>query len=293
MLEKELIEKLNSLKSIKPDFEIVKKNREVLFSQILAGKDLAETKSGFFGGLMDIFSINFLVFVKQPAFVTIVLIVVTLSGGSVAGMIAARNAMPGDSLYIAKIISERTRSTITFNETDKAKLGVEFAGNRAKELSQVLAESGTASQDKEQKVAELSDNFKKEISQVKDRLKKITVNSPSAKDTEDKPSAKVKENKKPSAVKPDDNKIFRADTGKATSGIQIADPEKNMIKLAPLDAKSTLDEAEKLFDSKDLDGAIEKLERVNEIIDNKEPVADEKGEVKGTSASSEQASTTK
>jgi hypothetical protein len=291
MLEKELIEKLNSLKSIQPDLEIVKKNREILFSQILAGKDLTETQSGFFGALMEIFSINFLVFVKQPAFVTIVLIVVALSGGSVAGMIAARNAMPGDSLYIAKIISERTRSTITFNETDKAKLGVEFAGNRAKELSQVLAEPDSTNQDKEQKVAELSDNFKKEISQVKDRLQKITVNSPSAKATQDKPSsAKAKESKEPVEAKPDDNKIFRADTGKATSGIQIADPEKNMIKLAPLDAKTTLDEAEKLFDNKDLNGAIEKLEKVSEIIEKKDVVDEEQGKVKGESE--EQATST-
>jgi len=290
MLEKELMEKLNNLKNIKPDQKIVEKNRAVLFSQILAGQNLEETKPGFFGAFMEIFSVNFLVFVRQPAFVTIALIVAVLCGGGVAGVVASRNAMPGDSLYIAKIISEKTRSTMTFNETDKAKLGIEFAGNRAKELSQVLAEPDNAGKDKEQKVAELSDNFKKEINQVKSRLEKITINQKSSTPAPSSASSSVPLSG--TTAGKDDNKVFRADTGKATSGIQLYEQEKvNAAKPEPIDAKTTLDEAQKLFDNKDLNGAIDKLEKVNEIIDNKAVVSDDKGEVKGESE--EQATSTK
>jgi hypothetical protein len=248
---------------------------------------LGETKPGFFEAVIEIFSVNFLVFIKQPAVVTVVLIMAVLFGGSAAGMIASRNAMPGDSLYIAKIISEKTRSTMTFNETDKAKLGVEFAGNRAKELSEVLAEPDNASQDKEQKVAELSDNFKKEINQVKNRLEKISTYS-SAKIINNKTApAETKEKAEigkagEEKINSDNGKIFRADTGKATSGIQISVPDTGApVKIESIDAKKTLEEAEKLFDKKDLDGAIDKLEIVNNIIDNKDAAADEKGEVKG------------
>ena len=287
MNEKELLSQLNNLKDIKPDKEWKQKSREVLLSQISGGDyslDLSGQPIGFK------ISYYFRTFFHQPVLVVTTILLIVLGGG-IFSISASQNTKPGDSLYIAKIISEKAHLAITFNEESKAKLGIEFAGNRAKEITQVLAESGNG--DKEAKVEKLARNFQKEISSVKTRLKKIN-------DSVD--------NKTSEAVDvEEDTQVFSANLGRDDKGMQIYVQKKDnyneqsginedikfqedIIITTPesitgasstasisSDVKTTIEEAEKLFAEQDYDGTLDKLE---EVIDQMGEV-DEDGEVQG------------
>ncbi len=279
MTEKELLEKLNNLKNIKPDNEWKRNNRDILLSQISAGnynnKEKVVERTIWF----NVFSYarNF---ISQPVAV-VSLILCALFGSGVASIYAARGAKPGDSLYIAKIISEKAQLAITFGEEKKAKLGLEFASNRAKEMSQVLIEEGN-SEDKKEATEKLEEDFKKEIKVAKNRLKKMNI---------------IKEDNGR-----EDDEVFSANLGRENKGMEIYDQNKGNekkedvktenkqvaatstvkeeIKNEETGIKSVLDQAEKMFIEKDYNGTVNKLEEAGKIINGE---VDNKGEVKGES----------
>ena len=159
MKEKDLLIQLKKLKGVRPDREWKKTNRELLYSQISAQAD-DNVKIGWFKSLERQLSIAFLR-VSQPA-MTVLLIIIFIFGGSVLSLRAARNTTPGDSMYIAKILSEKTQYALTFNEKSKAKLGLEFAGNRVKEINKVLAQTETVDTNKAETVEKLKVLVKKQ-----------------------------------------------------------------------------------------------------------------------------------
>lgn len=286
MNEKELLSQLNNLKNIKPDGDWKRASREILLSQISGGYYDAEKtelkKENFVFSLKHLFA--------QPAFITITILAVVLGGG-VLSLNVSRNTKPGDSLYIAKIISEKARATFTFNDEDKAKLGLEFAGERAKEMSQVLAGSND-DEKKAEKVEKLANNIKKEISNVKMRLQNMGV----AKQEKTEPG--------------EEEGVFSADFGKDENGVQVydskADIQNDAIKndetttslkndsastslstgastslnvgtstvpsadaSAALNAGSiekALNEAENLLENKDYNGTLDQLEKADQIV---------------------------
>jgi hypothetical protein len=256
MTDKELLLQLNSLKEIKPDSAWKTRSREILLSQI-SGGDYMPLPAKPAGFSLEYY---FKTFFHQPALVASTIMLVVLSGG-IFSVSASHNTKPGDSLYIAKIISEKTRSAITFDDGAKAKLGLEFAGNRAKEIAQVLAEPENG--DKEAKVEKLSQNFKREMGVAKENLKKING---------------IENNSE------ENMEIFSANLGKDDKGMQIYDPNrKEEVKIeevvktetvasstasVSVGVEKVLDEAEKLFDEKNYDGTLTKLEEANGIIDN-------------------------
>jgi hypothetical protein len=206
MTEKELLSQLNNLKNIKPEDTWKMENREILLSQIsggyykiIANDEMAVSQKGLFVYLKHLFA--------QPAFVAVAIVVIVLSG-SMASISAARNTKPGDSLYIAKIISERTQLAITFGEEERVKLGIEFAGNRAKEISQVLA-GASGEQEKAETVGKLKGDIKREIGAVKTRLQKMGV---------------AKQEKVENG---EEEGVFSADFGKEENGAQVYDGKAN------------------------------------------------------------------
>lgn len=165
MKDKDLIKQLNTLKEIKPRSSWVKDNREVLLSQISGGTTNEKYGGyGFFKKLRFTFAT-----LPQPA-IAVFLIGAILIGSSVASIKAARDSKPGDSLYVAKLINEKAKFALTFSEEKKARLGLEFAGNRAEELRSVLSLNGEM---EKERVAGLVEDFKKEISVARERLVKI------------------------------------------------------------------------------------------------------------------------
>ncbi len=61
---------------------------------------------------------NMLLDLAKPVWAIVIILSVAVSG-SFASVYASKDAKPGDSLYIAKIISEKTQQAMTFNETEK------------------------------------------------------------------------------------------------------------------------------------------------------------------------------
>ncbi len=278
MNEKELLKKLNNLQTIKPDENWKKNYRDVLYSQISAGST-EDFKASNFGAVWDnLMPGKIFNDMVRPVWAMAMACVLILVVG-IGGVYASKNSKPGDSLYIAKIVSEKAQLAITFDEKDKAKLGLEFAANRAKEITQVLEEP-KESVDKGKKVEKLKQNFKKEISGVKHRLTAI------------KAAEKQSEE--------DETQVFGANLGKSGQGMKISEPlksandvEKETVEKldlnsqAAVNATSTapradeiLEEAEKLFDENNYNESIDKLEEANNAINGK---ADDAGQVKGES----------
>lgn len=275
MTEKELLQQLNNLKNIKPDNEWKRNNRDILLAQISAGNySRAEEETVERMVWLNIFSYakNF---VSQPVAV-VSLILCVLFGSGVASIYAARGTKPGDSLYIAKIISEKAQFAIAFGEEKKARLGLEFASNRAKEMSQVLTEEGEG-EDKKETTEKLENNFRNEIKVAKNRLKKMNI---------------IKEDNGGG-----DNEVFSANLGRENNGMQIYNQNggvskkeeiktdskptaatstiKEEIKEESSGIKSVLDQAEKMFEEKNYDGTVAKLEEAGKIINGE---AEEKNE---------------
>ncbi|MDD4900786.1 MAG: DUF5667 domain-containing protein [Patescibacteria group bacterium] len=288
MKDQELLKKLNNFQEIKPDQAWKKSYREILFSQISASRPIAAPQSDIRIIWESIMPWQILTNLAKPVWMASLASVLIMVVG-LGGVYASKNSKPGDSLYIAKIISEKAQFAMAFDEKDKAKLGVEFASNRTREIIEVLKESDQAAATNDNKLETLSQNFKKEISQVKTRLSTIKKSDGQPKD--------------------DETEVFGANLGKNDQRMEIAVPAAPagpQIKsetpkpitaatpemLAPKnsnisDATSTpssaradkmLEEAEKLFDEKNYDGTISKLEEVNKAIDQSGS-----GQVKGES----------
>lgn len=209
MDEKKLLAQLNNLKNIKPENTWKKENRDILLSQISGGEyftapiQITESQDNkFFNLIKNYFS--------QPSFVATTVVILLFVGGA-GSLYAARGSKPGDSLYIAKIISERTQLAITFGEEERARLGIEFAGNRAEEINQVLGSVGDE-KEKTEKVGKLTLSLKKEISGARERLKKI--------------SAANKNSDANNVALEEDVQMFSANLGKDDKGVQISNGKK-------------------------------------------------------------------
>lgn len=295
MSEKELIKKLNNLKQIKPDNEWKKNYRDILYSQISAGINANTAESNWkiiWENIMP--GKTFIQSVRSVWLTTAACVLILITG--IGGVYVSKNSKPGDSLYIAKIISEKAQLAITFNEKEKAKLGLEFASNRAKEITQVLEESKEPAVAKNEKVAQLSQNFKKEISEVKNRLSAIKSVAGSA---------------------DEETQLFGANLGKTDQRLEIAEPKTAEPAKAekPVTAPSekgqpaanatstrenlatpdtALNEAEKLFDEKNYSGSIDKLREADKLIGQSiKDAGDQTGQTGMVKGASETATSTK
>jgi len=297
--EKEILEKLNDLKNIKPDKQWKNSYREILYSQISAGQvdKIMEQNGSFWAGLYKkLLPRSVMIELSGSVWVTIILLVILFSG-STASIYASRDAKPGDSLYLAKIIGEQAKLAITFDEKSKAKLNLEFASNRAQEITQVISDTSQNANRGNSQVEQLSQSFKKEITEAKNRLSKINMNENNNQPAGNDLSVPVADGQS--------QEVFGANLEKDNQRMEISEPKKEETKV-PTEATATpavvselpaasstpdiagtitsspskiLDEAEKLFDEKNYNGTIDKLQEANQIIDQSK--ADSQGEVKG------------
>lgn len=272
MDEKELLRQLNSLNQLNPDLKWKQKNREILLSQISASSmDEIIIEESFWQRFFSWHN----TWAIQP--LVACLIFVFLGAGAFASYQASKETKPGDSLYVAKMISEKTRATLTFSEEEKAKLNFEFASNRAQEIEKVLAESSQTEEKKTAKVEKLKASFKEELSTGKSRLTKITGKA-------SKPVADNQEQGTTSSpnIASEDTAMIKAVTGKDEQGLQISSggEEKGEGKKEETipSTEKILDEAEELFDNNDFSGTVNKLNEAKSIIEQAK-----EGEVKGVS----------
>lgn len=256
MNEKELVRHLSKLQSFSPNADWVKKNRETLLFQINNGREQAVVTLGFFH------RVNLILHrLAQPTPIA-ALIALFFVVSSVFGFRASLDAKPGQTLYIAKTISEKVALSTTFNEKDKLELNVAFAKNRAAELAEVSKESAVQTSDA--RVEELSDNFKKEIDSARERLSKIdesaarqaTIDAQAQSKVKLNIKAKPKKNNESDIKEPADEEestVFSAESGKDKQGLDIS---------LPGATQKVLDDAEELVKQKKYSEAINKLEEI-------------------------------
>ncbi len=244
MNEKNLVHHLSQLKSVSPRPDWVSQNREVLSYQIFNGQESPAISLSFISRV-NIITHRLL----QPTPIAAMIVLFFMISG-VVSINASRNTTPNNALYIAKIIAEKAAVATTFDEKGKAQLSVEHAKNRATELK-IMSQN---SQDNDPRVQELSDNFKKEIAAVRDHLTKLDEEAAKQATIDAQASSNPKLNltTKPKTTDTkettDDEKVFSADSGKDEKGIQVSMP-----------ASIALEEAEKLFNEKKYNEALDKL----------------------------------
>jgi len=245
MTDRELIKKLNNLQNVKPDENWKTSHREILLSQV-------RNTSGDFhvSGWSSFWIVTRNVFASVPQFAYASLaIVLFLTAGVFFG--DRLPVGPDNSLYIARVISERAKLSTMSDGAEKSRLTVQYASEHAQDIASTLS-AATNNSDKEE-VAKLNDTFKNEIAKVKENLPVV------------KPSANT-----------DDQVVTIADSDVATTGLTVYtnDSEKKAADVAasttaPVvtkDAKTILDEAEKLFNAKDYSGALDKLKEADQVI---------------------------
>lgn len=297
MNDKDLISQLNKLSEFKPDSNWKEENRKILLSQISGTKSVEESS------VFDILKMPVLIMksVSQPVLVVFMFMFV-FSGGYIGAKVV-NNSQPGDSLYSAKIASEKARVALTFDEKEKVRLGIKYAGNRAKEIDRVLTDFENNTDNKEATVKKLLNDFNKEISGIKSRIAKFDDNTVIVEDILSEEVIIEQENQENqentelainTEIQSEDseNTMFSASLNKDDKGIKMAEnasgsassdveevveEQIDVLATTSLDLSSTttslisdsqsyLDEAEELLDIEDYDATISKLEEASKVI---------------------------
>ncbi len=271
MTNQELANKLSSLKNIAPDQAWLEQNRVLLLAQI--SNSGAETLPAWRMAV-----INFASFTRaaaRPATAFAAFFLMLLAGGVYSQQIFAQ-ARPNDSLYIARILSERVRLSATFNEEERDKLAVQYAASHVQEISAVLADPEFNKEENKEKVAKLSDNFQAEVETVKQGIVRLSAKSQAA-----SPAAA------PAALPAEDNlEVMIANNNKEEQGIEVQETARQLTPAAfstattspaakapavsqlSAEAGNILEEAKQLFEAKDYEKASLKIKQVNELINN-------------------------
>lgn len=292
MTNRDLIIKLNNLKNINPDQNWLKSNRELLLTQISnsSSADLSSWKIV----LINLKSV--MQAVSRPAFALGAFIFILIAGSLFSRQIFAKTK-PNDSLYIARIISEKVKLNTMFNSEERDKLSVQFASEHAQDITTVLADPHFNTEANQDQVAKLNDSFNREVDTVKNKINRINRSSVAA---PSQPTDKINDvmiadsskeaqgiqlfENPDNIVKPTSSVInasttlnetanlnLNADSLNATSGsstVASSTLETENAKLTdkPAEVDKILDEVKQLFSQKDYGGAKDKLKEVDEII---------------------------
>ncbi|MCK5416492.1 hypothetical protein KAI92_03635 [Candidatus Parcubacteria bacterium] len=271
MKDRELLTQLNKLSEITPSRNWKSDNRNILISQI-SGQSSDEKGYSFFK-----LSLQIITSLSQPAMVVVLLFVIIGAIGIKFNI--GENTKPGDSLYIAKRISERTRSSLVFNEKEKMQLGIQFAKNRVEEIEKVLA-----GVDNDKDVDELVYDFNNEIAVARDRIGKFYT--PSNNVVGDEDDENNNENEDGDIIEDEEEVlVFSANSDKQDSGVSITDSkvvEEDVVE-APenteeVQVSSTdeiqdsphdiLGQVEELIEQEDYEAALEKLDEASDAVEN-------------------------
>jgi hypothetical protein len=263
MKDREIIAQLKKLKAVYPSQQWLEEQGALLRSQVYSGVEARE-ELGFWEKF-ELLTAR----MSQP-YAMAAMIMLFFVGSAGASVWMGQNAKPGEPLYIAKQLSEKTQFALAFNDKSKAKLSVEFAKARVQEMVAMVNDTGNTSQ-----TANLASNFHKEIQAAKDRVAKVMPGTPATAKTEvakakdAKPAvvaknvAKAKPAKgKATSSQPAEPSYFTAGSNKDALHIDISDNKANAIS-NPHDA---LQKAEQLFDEQDYQGAQDVLNQANDLL---------------------------
>lgn len=166
-MSKKITQQLKNLKSIKADDSWKKEGELFLYTKISR-----EAKQVSRLNISMLWLRDFLKAISQPAFALGAFVLILLTGVIFSQPFLGQ-AMPNDSLYIARILSEKAQVNMTFDSQSRNKLTAKFASNHAKDITTVLSNPNFNHSDNEKTVAKLNQSFKDELEVVKDSLEKI------------------------------------------------------------------------------------------------------------------------
>jgi len=287
MTDKDLIAKLNSLKNISPDQNWLASNRELLVSQISNSGALKLST-------WRVFIINFNSFAKaasRPAYALGAFVLILITGSLFSHQVFS-SAKPNDSLYIARIISEKAKLNTMFNSDERNKLAVQFATEHAQDISVILSDPQFNNDNNKDQVAKLNESFNEEIKSVKTHISYLNP----------KTTATTNDNKNSNDAS---GTVSMANSLKDDSGVELLEEENSNQNITPavnttsvlimptnlassatatlpidkvgegsgeekttINADSILEEVKQLFEKKDYNKAVDKLKEVDEMIKN-------------------------
>ena len=133
--EKDLIQQLKTLRNTPEGGLADAQTKERIFKVVMSQIRPETRKLGF----LTPFS-AFSYFVPPKFVYAMGIIAFLITSGTVAS--ASRNALPGDTLYSAKLAVEKAQVRFTSNPARRAVIQMELAGNRLKEVQQIKEEGG-------------------------------------------------------------------------------------------------------------------------------------------------------
>lgn len=117
--------------------------------------------------------------VVEPIGVMAMVFAAVFSTG-ILGVNASKGAVPGDMLYPVKRTSEKVQVGLTSQGEKKAKLHVEFAAERVKEVEKIIRQENDK-ESKKEKVKIATDGLKEELTKAKEQLAVAKENPTDAK----------------------------------------------------------------------------------------------------------------
>lgn len=279
MTEKQLIAKLNSMKNVSLDASWLKGHRDVLYTQI-ENTGAAEL-SAWEKLVCELRALTMTA--SRPAFSIASILLVVATFGVFSHRLFS-NAKPNESLYIARVISEKAKVNMTFNDDNRNRLEAKFAASHAQDIAAALTDESVSNDPERAK--DLSDKFDKEIETVRESLAKVTPVISSGVSVET--IAGDAQEQANVGITADDGGVFVADSSKDDSGIKISEPGSQAgsiqtpvkvetpaegeatttveTEIAATSSTNIADEVKLYFDKKDYNGAIDKLKELEESI---------------------------
>lgn len=248
------MQQLNNLRNIRPDDAWKQNQRSLLLTQI---SNSAPKELSSWGNFVIVFKNSVKTF-SQPA-VAFASFVCLLFASAVFSHNWLNSAKPNDTLYIARVISERVKLNTVVDKDSRQKLEAQFAAEHATDIAEVLSDPKFNTPSNQGEVARLNTSFNQEIETVKTRLSAIT---PVATMT----PAKTGE------------EVISASSGKDDKGVELYIPAKAVktskvepIVLASSTASSTpekniIDQAQDSFKKKDYQKTLDNLQKIDELI---------------------------
>ena len=171
MKDRDLLKQLNNLRNIHPDNAWKQSQRDLLLMQI---SNSAPKELSAWGDFLIVFKNSVKTF-SQPA-VAFASFVCLMFVSAVFSHNWLNSAKPNDTMYIARVISEKVKLNTVIDREAREKMEAQFASEHATDIATVLADPKFNTPDNQTEVAKLSEDFKKEIETVNVRL---TATAPS------------------------------------------------------------------------------------------------------------------
>ena len=162
-------------RGIRPDAAWMRQTRQTLLMQVKNTMPTAEVaarhREPFFVSLYE-GMINRL---RGPVLATMSIAGVIL-GGSIASVSAAETALPGDTLYSVKLVTEQARLVLTGSKPNRVRLKSEFTKRRVEELKAIITADDP---EKDARAGLAADGLKRDLDTLKQQLTDVQTDGDS------------------------------------------------------------------------------------------------------------------